>query len=392
MASIQRRGPRKDGTFSYQVQWRDPDTKQPERWTFEHEAEAKAWQRLLDANGQSLRVAQRVYDDGKLSGPTVAELMATHITELTDVGPYQMGRYERDIKNHFGEHLGPRKVAAVEYEDIVAWIKYMQGKGLSAKTIANQHGFLSATMTTAVRKRLRPDNPCKGVKLPKSTATEEVMRFITQDEWRGIIKGMDPHFVPFFQLLIGTGLRFGEATALKASDFDLNAATPTVKVIRAWKSDNNGGYYIGPPKTKKSKRTVSLAPSTVAAIREKVEGAGGGYVFTLKRGGVMRSNSAFNRAWRPALLNAGYEPWKSKNNPGNMPRIHDTRHSHASWMLQAGMEIFALSRRLGHESISTTSDRYSHIMPQAHFTGAAVAERALESLDALDAAVVELAG
>lgn len=381
MASIQKRGPRKDGSYSYQVQWRDKDTRQPERWTFNDEAEAEMWMRLINANGQSLRVAQRVHDDGKLAGPTVAELMATHITELTDVGPYQLGRYKRDIANHFSEHLGPRKVAAVEYEDIVAWIKYMQGKGLGAKTIANQHGFLSATMTTAVRKRLRADNPCKGVKLPKSNATEEVMRFITQDEWRAIIKNMDPHFVPFFQLLIGTGLRFGEATALRASDFDLNGPTPTVQVIRAWKSDDQGGYYIGPPKTKKSKRTVSLAPSTVDAIRARVEAAGKGYVFTLKRGGVMRSNSTFNRAWRPALLAAGYEPWESVKKPGNMPRIHDTRHSHASWMLQAGMEIFALSRRLGHESITTTSDRYSHLMPQAHFTGAAVAARALEVLD-----------
>lgn len=381
MASIQKRGPRKDGSYSYQVQWRDRDTKQPERWTFDDEAEAESWKRLLNANGQSLRVSQRVHDDGKLAGPSVAELMATHISELTDVGPYQMGRYESDIVNHFSEHLGPRKVVAVEYEDIVAWIKYMQGKGLSAKTIANQHGLLSATMTTAVRKRLRPDNPCKGVKLPKSTATEEVMRFITQDEWRSVIRSMDPHFVPFFQLLIGTGLRFGEATALKASDFDLTSATPTVQVIRAWKSNKKTGYYIGPPKTKKSKRTVSLAPSTVEAIRAKVEGAGKDYVFTLKRGGVMRSGSTFNRAWRPALIKAGYEPWESKEKPGNMPRIHDTRHSHASWMLQAGMEIFALSRRLGHESITTTSDRYSALMPLAHFTGAAVAARALEVLD-----------
>lgn len=379
MASIQKRGPRKDGSYSYQVQWRDKDTRQPERWTFDLEADAEAWKRLLNANGQSLRVAKRIHGDGKLAGPTVADLMAIHISELTNVGPYQMGRYESDIVNHFSEHLGPRKVAAVEYEDIVAWIKYMQGKGLSAKTIANQHGLLSATMTTAVRKRLRPDNPCKGVKLPKSTATEDVMRFITQDEWRNIIGSMDPHFVPFFQMLIGTGLRFGEASALMASDFDLNGATPTVRVVRAWKSDKKRGYYIGPPKTKKSKRTVSLAPSTVEAIRAKVESAGTGYVFTLKQGGVMRSGSTFNRAWRPALIKAGYQPWESAKSPGNMPRIHDTRHSHASWMLQAGMEIFALSRRLGHESITTTSDRYSHLMPQAHFTGADVAQRALAS-------------
>lgn len=370
MASIQVRGPRKDGTYGYQLQWRDRDTRQPERWTFDTREEAETWKRLIEANGNSLKQAERVADDGKLTGPTLAEMMHTHIKELTRVGPYQTKRYERDIKNHFAA-LGERKVKALQHEDIVAWIKYMQGKGLSAKTISNQHGFLSATMTTAVRKGVRTDSPCSGVKLPKSEATEDPIRFIDRPTWDQIIANMDKHFVPFFQLLVGTGLRFGEATALKAADFKLDGPTPTVSVTKAWKSDGNGGYYIGPPKTKRSRRTVSLAPSTVDAIRAVIEASGKDYVFKLKRGGVMRSGSTFNRAWSPALKRAGLpkEEW---------PRIHDIRHTNASYLIGAGMEIFALSRRLGHESVTTTMDRYSHLLPDALFTGANIAQKALE--------------
>lgn len=370
MASIQKRGPRKDGSYSYQVQWRDRDTGQPERWTFDAIEEAETWKRLLNANGQSLKQAERLAADNKLTGPTVAELMVTHISELTDVGPYMLKRYKKAIGNHFSGTIGMRKAAAVEYEDIVRWIKYMQGKDLAPKTIANWHGFLSATMTTAIRKGIRSDNPCKGVKLPKASATEDVIRFIDRAGWEQIIAGMDPHFVPFFQLLVGTGLRFGEATALMASDFKLDDATPTVRITKAWKEDESGGYYIGPPKTRRSIRTVSLAPSTVDLIRGPVEAAGDGYVFVLKRGGVMRSGSTYNRAWEPALKAAGIPK-------GERPRIHDVRHTHASWMIAAGMEIFALSRRLGHESITTTMDRYSHLMPDAHFVGSNVAQKAL---------------
>lgn len=45
------------------------------------------------------------------------------------------------------------------------------------------------------------------------------------------------------------------------------------------------------------------------------------------------------------------------------PRIHDLRHTHASWMLAEGMDMFTLSRRLGHETCATTDSRYSHLMP-----------------------------
>jgi integrase len=232
-------------------------------------------------------------------------------------------------------------------------------------------------MTTALLDGHIAANPCKGVKLPKATHTEDVIRFITPAEWATIMGNMDPHFRPFFQFLVGTGLRFGEATALTATDFNLKAKTPSVRITKAWKEDDEKGYYIGPPKTKKSRRTVSLAPSTVDAVKPLVEAAGTGYVFTLKRGGVMRSGAVFNRAWEPALKASGYIK-RTKEDPGNMPRVHDIRHTHASWMVAAGMDIFALSRRLGHESVTTTMDRYSHLLPDAMFDAAQIAQKALE--------------
>jgi integrase len=373
MASIRTRS-RKDGSEYHTLTWREEGTQRA--LSFDTLREAENWKRLLDANGQSLTKAEQVYDEGLIDGPTLAEMFDTHIEQLTGVGTYMIKRYKRDVENHFGA-LSSRPVVALKHEDIVHWIKDMQkkswqGKPMSPKTIANKHGLLSATMSTAVRMGYRTDNPCKGVKLPKNTNTEDTIRFIEKGTWNRIMENMDPHFVPFFQLLVGTGLRFGEATALTAKDFDLDGPTPTVRVTKAWKSDDSGGYFVGPPKTRRSVRTVSLAPSTVAAIRPAIAAAGDGYIFTLKRGGVMRSGSTYNRAWEPALKAAGI-PKEDR------PRIHDTRHTHASWMIAAGMEIFALSRRLGHESVTTTMDRYSHILPDALFIGANIAQKALEA-------------
>jgi len=373
VASIRARTRADDSTY-YTLSWREGSKQNGHSFDDLHEAEL--WKRLIEANGGSMTQAKAVYDDGKLEGPTLNELFALHIEQLTGVGPYMVKRYRADVKNHFVD-LGGRRVTGIKHEDIVRWIKGMQakswqGKPMSAKTIANKHGLLSAAMSTAVRMGIRQDNPCKGVKLPKSTDHKDTIRFIEKAEWNRIIGKMDEHFIPFFQLLVGTGLRFSEATALTPKDFDLDGPTPTVRVTKAWKEDGSGGYYIGPPKTRRSVRTVSLAPSTVAAIRGPIAAAGDGYVFTLKRGGVMRSGSTYNRAWEPALKAVGI-PKEDR------PRIHDTRHTHASWMIAAGMEIFALSRRLGHESITTTMDRYSHLMPDALFIGANIAQKALEA-------------
>jgi integrase len=368
VASIRTRQ-RKDGTEYHTLMWRE-DGKQ-RSISFDDLHEAERWKLLIDANGQSFAQAEKVYDEGQIEGPTLTQLFGEHIEQLTGVGPYMIKRYKSDVGSHFKE-LGTRRVTAIKHEDIVRWIKHMQAKGLSPKTIANKHGLLSATFSTGIRMGYRTDNPCKGVKLPKSTATKDPIRFIEKAEWVRIVEHMDPHFVPFFQLLVGTGLRFSEATALTAKDFDLDGPTPLVRVTKAWKEDGAGGYYIGPPKTRRSVRTVSLAPSTVEAIRGPIAGAGDGYVFTLKRGGVMRSGSTYNRAWEPALKAVGIPR-------AERPRMHDCRHTHASWMIAAGMEIFALSRRLGHESITTTMDRYSHLMPDAHFIGANIAQKALEA-------------
>jgi integrase len=368
------------------LQWRENGKQQG--INFDNKPEAERWKKLLDANGQSMTRAEQLYEEHEVGGVTFAELFEEHLTQLTDVGPYQLKRYKAAYRDHFGS-LAHRTVKGITRSDVTAWINEMRNKPgrygdkMSAKTIANHHGLLSAAMTTAVISGYRADNPCKGVKLPKSTHTEEVIRFMTQAEWATIMGNMDPHYRPFFQFLVGTGLRFGEATALTARDFDLDSVTPSVKVTKAWKEDESRGYYIGPPKTKKSRRTVSLAPSTVEAVRPLVEAAGDGYVFTLKRGGCIRSGALYNRAWEPALLKSGYiKTTKGKDGKpgivGNMPRVHDCRHTHASWMIQAGMEIFPLSRRLGHESITTSLDRYSHLLPDAMFAGASIAQKALE--------------
>lgn len=377
MASIRERQ-RSDGSTAYAVLWRDSDTGKQTSYPCESRQEAQRLQRLVEANGNSLTQTEAMLQKVTLGGPTVAENMGRHIEMLTRAGPDQVKRYRNAITNHFSERLGKMPVVAVEHEDIVLWVKYMQGKSykgkpFSAKTIANHHGLLSASMETAVRRRLRADNPCKGVQLPRDESIKEKMYFMTAAESLAVVMAHPARYQPLMAFLRGTGARFGEATALLGGDFQLDVQQPTVRIEKAWKRDEDDRFYVGPPKTRKSRRSVSLSPSLVQILRPCVAAAGPvGLVFTTTYGGPIR-HSSFYEFWEGALSSLGY------GESGERPRIHDMRHTHASLMLGAGMSPFELSRRLGHESIQTTIDRYSHLVPDAQFRAAELAEKALEA-------------
>src|SRR5699024_4332764 len=283
------------------------------------------------------------------------------------------------IKNHFSSTLGSLPIKAVTQVDVIQWIRYMQnkdngrGEPLSAKTIANQHGLLSAAMRRAHNAGEIEINPCDGVDLPEDDRTEEVMRFMTVQESYDVVMAMPPRYRPFMAFLRATGARFGEATALLGSDFKLDDQQPIVRIEKAYKLDGAGRYYVGRPKTKKSRRTVSLPPSLVEYIRPSVEKAGKrGLVFVTSYGGQIR-HSTFHEFWKKGLDDLKYPE-------DERPRIHDMRHTHASIMLAGKMDIYELSRRLGHESIQTTVDRYSHLLPDAHFRAAQIAEEAFGEL------------
>lgn len=376
MASIQKRGPRKDGSYSYQIQWRDRDTGKPERWTYDDEAKAEEWRRLIEANGNSLAQAERFVEQSAMTGPTVAEAITAHITQLVGTTPYTLKRYRGDVRLHFDGTFGRMKVKAVTQDDIIDWIKWMQGRGMSPKTIADKHGLLSSAMETAVRRDIIPKNPCKGVRLPKNVRVGDDGDDIDMDDFRAIRARIGKHFQPFLDFLVGTGCRFSEATPLVAKDFNLDAAVPMVHITKAHKlgGDENPARYVGEPKSRKSRRRVSLAPSTVESIRPLVEAAkkSGGPVFRMLEGGVLTTQSFYNKEWEKARREAGLGIGDEKH-----VTVHSIRHLHAALMLHNGMSLYELSVRMGHNSIQITADLYAHLLPESHFQGAQVAHKAL---------------
>jgi integrase len=373
MASI-RTNKLSGGRESYTVQWRESGEQRG--LTFDNKPEAERWKKLLDANGQSFAKAEEIYEAASAEGPTVAEAMVEHIDQLLGTTPYTIKRYRDDVRLHFSGPLGEMKISAVTHKAVVEWIKWMQGRGLGAKTIALKHGLLSATMETAIRLGYTEKNPCKGVRLPKQARVDDDWDGVDMDDFRAIRSRIDPHFRPFLDFLVGTGCRFSEATPLLAKDFRLDSDPPLVFITKAHKlgGDENPARYVGDPKSKKSRRRVSLAPSTAESVRPLVEQSARdkGPVFRMKEGGEFTAQAFFNHAWRDARDGAGYGKGGAKH-----ITVHTLRHLHAAIMLHAGMSIYELSARLGHGNIAITVDTYSSLLPDAHFKGAAIATKAL---------------
>lgn len=333
--------------------------------TFDTATEARRFAQLLDA----LRDPQAALDAfdieaAKARVPTLDEIAGAHITNLTGVEPGTRVKYERMWASALSPTLG--KIPANQVtRDHVARVVNLLEADYSAKTIRNFHALLSAVLARAVEDRHLPRNPAKGMRLPRAREAERVeMRIFTPAEMEELLERIHPHYAPFVRFLAGTGARWGEAVALTVADVQL----PNVRIRRALKwSPDRAAQRVAATKTRKGNRTIvvgqALAPDLAAACAGK---APGDLVWTAPLGGPIQHRTFWSDIWFPAVEHL--EP---------RPRIHDLRHTHASWLLAAGVPIHVVQMRLGHESIKTTVDTYGHLLPDAQAAAAAALDAPL---------------
>lgn len=230
------------------------------------------------------------------------------------------------------------------------------------KTIANQHGLLHAILQAAVDAEppLRSSNPCDFTRLPRldGEQVEEEMVFLEREEFAWVHRCLAEDARDLAEALAETGARWGEVTALQPRDLCRRNGLPAIRIQRAWKRDEDGRPYLGAPKTKKSRRTIVITSRLERMLRRRAKGkAPDGLLFTGPEGGRWDAGTFRRLRWVPAIERAAQEFGLTKR-----PRIHDLRHSHASWLIAAKVPLPAIQARLGHESITTTVDRYGHLL------------------------------
>ena len=371
MASL-RSGTRKDGSTYVQVLYR-LNGKQSST-SFEDLASAAQFQKLVDKFGPA-KAVETLGVDPDFSTITVYEWVEHHIKHLTGVRKSTLYDYRSYLNNDIGPSLGGLPLTSLSRDDIALWMHSMGESGTSSKTISNKHGFLSSALNAAVRAGRIPANPAAGQRLP--TGERKEMVCLTREDFARLLDNITEYWRPLVEFLVASGCRWGEATALRPSD--VNRADNTVRITRAWnRTYGQAGYEIGPPKTKKSVRTINVPGSVLDKLDYSHE-----WLFLNTAGRPVNNTGFRDRVWRRAVERT----WPAAGKDGNpiggtpvpilRPRIHDLRHTCATWMVTAGVPMPVVQQHLGHESINTTISLYTHLDQRSMKAGADAIDQAL---------------
>lgn len=372
MASLSRRT-RRDGSHTWRVEGRNGDGASTSL-SFGTEHEALDHMRVVDRLGwDAARLFLQRTEGTASDAPNLAEVLADYVRRAHDITDGTADDYERILdRSGINARLGSLPVDLITEDDIHDWISERRtkpskrtGGTIAPKTIANEHGVLSTLIEHAVRRGWAKTNPAKGLRLPEKRKAE--MLVLSNEQYAAIHSKMDPDYQPFLELLAVTGMRWGEATALQWGDINARTDPPRLTVNRAFKKGKAGAWsVVGYPKTSAGNRSFTIPQRLVERLG--APGKRADWVFTGATGEPIQHTNFHARKWVRACEAAGVMDPR--------PSPHDLRHYMASTLLAAGVPIHAISRRLGHERISTTVDVYGFLTPEAQVAG-------LDTMDAV---------
>ncbi|MGW4636786.1 tyrosine-type recombinase/integrase [Nocardia sp. NPDC004415] len=282
-------------------------------------------------------------------------LLASNRTETTKQG------YARVCRTHIETGtLAEMRLDRLRPSDIEEWV-VDQRKRYAPKTVRLAYTVLRAALDGATRDGLMARNPATKVPRPRAEANEAVS--LTPENVRKVLEGARrSRYYGAVLLLAHTGLRRGEACALRWADIDFDKRELSVKRTL---SLIDGAHTLTAPKTKRSRRRVPMSDELVeelkrVRLRQKQERLRAGdqwcghheMVFTNQLGNYFTPQNLLPVV-RAAAIKAGVPDAESVG-------PHTLRHSAATAWLEAGIHIKAVADLLGHSSIAITGDLYGH--------------------------------
>ncbi len=335
------------------------------------EAEA-AERKALEARDRGIELAPKTV--------TVSELLDHYLAdrEALDRGAKTLQEYRGCADRLIRPHLGGVALAKLRPVRIAEWVAELLKRGgkptkdadgelrdrpLSPKSVHHAFTLLNGAMRFALRMELIGRNPCEAATRPsvkrsdaKALSADEVTRLL------GAARGT--RWEAFVNLALSTGARRGELCALSWNDYDADAGTLT---IRHSLSQTRSGIAVKATKTGRT-RTLPLSrvandalrSQNAAQVRERarkrwfLREADDGAIFTDELGRrvtPMAATCAFDRIARKAGIST--------------TRLHDLRHTAATTLLLAGVDVRTAAGILGHASPTVTLSTYAHLMPEA---------------------------
>lgn len=341
----------------------DPITNKERRTTrrgFKTIKEAKQAERnlLLDVEENGLPSNQ---SDG-FQDPTFEELAQLWLENYkTTVKPSTFENVRSKVEKMAEEHFKELKLKKIT----VAYCQRVVIELSKSYVLYNHYlSVINRIFKYAVLMDILDSNPFDKVIKPKSKQTQRKGNFLTKEELKEFLKLAQTatlsYFFPLVHLMSYTGLRQGEAIALKWSDIDFENKKITVDKTAA---RIEGKQSLQTPKTKNSKRVISIDPTTLSILKNwkkdqiKIYFKNGkhfegdeNFIFTNQRGEWVHIHN-FIRYFKRFIADHKLKTITP----------HGLRHTHASLLFSAGVEPKNISDRLGHSTVQITLDLYTHI-------------------------------
>jgi integrase len=281
-------------------------------------------------------------------------------------------RYEEILRLHIVPALGQHLLHQLTAQHLQAFYARKRKEGLSATTISLIHTVLHKALACAVKWNLVARNVCELVSAPRRDQFE--VQPLSAEQTHQLLEAARGHpLEALFVLALATGMRRGELMALKWQDIDF--ATGTIHIRRTLSripskltAEKGKGYEEAEPKTRKSRRSIVIAPFAIQALkRHRV------HQLEVKRkaGPVWQDHDYVFCTSVGTHLNPTHDildPFKELLKKARLPQIrfHDLRHSTATLLLHMGIHPKVVQEILGHSQISMTMDTYSHVLPTMH--------------------------
>jgi len=366
---------------AWRVRWRDPEGRSREEWVYGSRRTAERRAKALETD-----LHRGQYVDDRRGSKTFREVAEEWLDTRTKARPVTITKYRLILERWIYPEFGSRRVATIRTEHIGRFVNRLKTEPcrgtrsgtLRPSTIRRIFQPLNAVLRYAVDEEYLRVNPARRIELPDEASMGVETFEGTALSWSIVKKVADsaaeihPMYGLVVRFLARTGLRGAELSGLRVGDH----REGWISVERTITRDRNepDGLREGKPKSRNSRRSVPLGPDIDAEIREYLachpsrsdpaaplfpnRVAGGEHDLSIRRSDPFDWSRPINpdtfrsRVFVPACVRAGIP----------RVRLHDLRVTYGSLMLAAGIDLWHVSRYLGHSSPDLTAKVYAKLL------------------------------
>lgn len=304
-----------------------------------------------DATREALKAEQMIERNQPVGAPKLANYLENFFEEQVKFQVATMTYYNQ---KHMADKFiipkfGQVPMNKITPQQIESYFAELVRDNVHRGTIRNISLVLRKAFRQAQKWNVIHTNPMQFAKTPKYKA--QTMKVWNRDQVKAFLAmDFDPTYHAIYHLALNSGMRCGEMLGIHRSDIDFEAGTVTIR--RSIKYTLGEGLHEKDPKNANSMRTIDLPASTLEVLDKLIKNS-------------IPSNYVFHTFGEPLYPSEVSRRFQADVKRSKLPQIrfHDMRHTHATLLLQLGVNPKVVAERLGHASIKTLLDTYTHVLP-----------------------------